>query len=261
MTSLTNLKNLCRICLGSENEQIHFNDKLDFTCQTICELINNVTNVYIDDEEDVPFLPKQICHSCVEHLRISFNLKRIARESNDYLKDLLKTANQGSNIKKETHDETFDPLIKSEPSVDYFDCSFPDFNDFAVEDEQAFVNTKSATRIQNMRQNAKERSQKAKKAAERRAKETLKQKTERNQREANRIAQKRRRESRIETQEERAIRLGKIAKRAAERRANETPEQRAERNLRESKGIAERRLAKKVRLSNLLNQKVDVIIK
>ena len=222
---------MCRICLGSENEQIHFNDKLDFTCQSVCELINYITNIDIDDEEQESILPKQVCHSCIEHLRISFNLKRIAHESNDYLKDLLMT-NPELNIKKEAHDEAFDPLIKSETPLHFYDCSFPDFNDFAVEEEQAFGSSMTAKQMQTRRQNAKETSQKAKKAAERRAKETLKQKTERNQREANRIAQKRRRESKVETQEERALRLEKIAKRAAERRANETPEQKTERNLR-----------------------------
>lgn len=231
------LQNVCRICLGSGNEQILFNAKLDFTCQTVCELINYITNVDIDDEEQDSILPQQVCCSCLENLRISFNLKRLAHESNNYLKDLTESANFGLNIKKETSE---DPLVKQENRLDYYECSFPDFSDLSVERVLGNM-TRSTTRSQSIRQNAKERSQKARKAAERRANETMKQKTDRNQREANRIAQIRRR--RIESPEERASRLEKIARRAAERRANETPEQKTERNQREARRIAQRRSA------------------
>ena len=266
------LTDLCRICLGDSDNFILFNAKLDFTCQTVCELVNYITNVDIDDEEQVHFLPQHVCQNCIEHLHISFNLKRVAHESNNYIKDLLKTNSTSTeiNVKKETNEEiekASDPLIKKEKNEDYFYSTSHSYNQLSVEEEsETSGNLKKCTsRIQSAHRKAKtrsnksfkeeaNRSQKAIKAAERRANETLKQKRERNLREAKRIAQKRARESNIESQDERAIRLKKIARKAAERRANETPEQKSERLCREAKRIAQKRTSGQKRSKNSNNQ-------
>lgn len=261
------LTDLCRICLGSSENFILFNAKLDFTCQTVCELVNYITNVDIDDEEQEYFLPKHVCQNCVHHLHISFNLRRVAHESNNYFKDILKTKYSIAEVivKEETIEKienASDPLIKLEKNEHYYDATTNIYSQLYIEEEIETFGEKCKTIIQSDHQKAKDkakktskeeagRSQKAIKAAERRANETLKQKTDRNMREAKRIAQRRARDQIIESQHERAIRLEKIARKAAERRANESPEQKMKRNYREAKRIAQKRTSKDKRDQNL----------
>lgn len=263
---------MCRICLGTSNSFILFNAKLDFTCQTVCELVNYVTNLDIEEEDQLHLLPQRVCQNCIEHLHIGFNLKRVAHESNNCLKDILKTSKTNTDlvVKQESIEEiekVSDPLVKQEYIEEYYGSSFhSDNNLLVIKESETFFDFKKCTtrttRTTSARRIAKERANEspevkafrlqktARRAAERRANESPEQKTARNYREAKRIAQKRALEFGIESQDERAIRLEKIAKKTAERRANESPEQKTERNYREAKRIAQRRTFEQNKLKN-----------
>lgn len=179
----------------------------------------------------------------------------MAHESNNYFKDILKTKYSIAEVIVKEIEKASDPLIKQEKNEHYYDATSNIYSQLFIEEEIETLGEKCKTRSQSDHQKAKDkakksskeevgRSQKAIKAAERRANETLKQKTDRNLREAKRIAQRRARDQIIESQHERAIRLEKIARKAAERRANESPEQKTERNMREAKRIAQKRTPK-----------------
>ena len=121
------MNTICRICLEEKKKYFLIPISVEVEEGSIIELINYCSSIIINIDEKK--YPLNVCHQCLQKLKVGYEIKRKCLESNDKLKSLL------INIKNETAVEfvEMEPIEENDSVTEIWKEEFSDNDDKSLD--------------------------------------------------------------------------------------------------------------------------------